>query len=126
MMFFEFWREMKKKVLIIDDESDLCEIVRIMLTKDNYTVECAYNLEEASHKLLQNPEIILLDNNLPDGTGLDMLERHPDLLKNCLVIMITADFRHSTSQRATAIGLQHFVLKPFTLNTIREMVRKIA
>ena len=125
MECFELLCEMKKKVLIIDDESDLCEIVRIMLAKDNYAVECAYNLEEAAQKLLQNPEIILLDNNLPDGTGLDMLERHPDLLKSCLVIMITADFRHSTSERATVMGLQHFILKPFTLTTIRELVRTI-
>jgi two-component system response regulator PilR (NtrC family) len=116
---------MNKKVLIIDDECDLCEIVRIMLMKENYTVECAYNLEEAFQKLLQNPEIILLDNNLPDGTGLDMLEHHPYLLKECTVIMITADFRHSTSQRANAMGLQYFIQKPFTLNRIREIVRTI-
>ncbi len=116
---------MKKKVLIVDDECDLCEIFRIMLTKENFTVECAYNLEAARQKLLQHPEIILLDNNLPDGTGLDMLEHHPYLLKECTVIMITADFRQSTSQRANAMGLQYFLQKPFTLNSIREIVRTI-
>jgi DNA-binding NtrC family response regulator len=111
--------------LIIDDECDLCEIVRIMLTKENYTVECAHNLEEARQKLLQTPEIILLDNNLPDGTGLEMLEHHPYLIKECTVIMITADFRHSTSERASAMGLQHFIQKPFTLHRIREIVRTV-
>ncbi len=116
---------MKKKILIIDDECDLCDIVKVMLTKDNFQVYCAHTLKEAEDKLLQNPEIILLDNNLPDGTGLDMLEQHPELLHQCRVIMMTADPRYSTKKRAAAIGLDHFIQKPFSINSIREMVREI-
>lgn len=115
--------DMKKKILIIDDECDLCDIVKVMLTKDNYQVDCAHNLKEAADKILQNPEIILLDNNLPDGSGLDMLEQHPELLLLCKVIMMTADPRYSTKKRAAAIGLSHFIQKPFSINSIRQIVK---
>ena len=82
---------MAKSVLIIDDEKDLCEVMSRVLKKDGYAVDCAFNLAEASQKLGAHPDIVILDNNLPDGTGLEYIQRQPVEFIHSFVILITAD-----------------------------------
>ena len=64
-------------VLIIDDEKDLCRLLKMALRKEKFFVDCVFSLAEAKQKLLEHPSIVLLDNNLPDGSGLDFLKAHP-------------------------------------------------
>jgi len=60
----------KRKVLIIDDEIDLCHLLKSYFLRKNYEVYLSHTLEQgrAFLKTLQ-PEIVFLDNNLPDGVG---------------------------------------------------------
>lgn len=59
-----------KRVLIIDDEEDLCMLVQSYLSKKNYEVATAYTLTDGFRKLETfSPDVLLLDNNLPDGMG---------------------------------------------------------
>lgn len=61
---------MKRKILIIDDEIDLCMMVEKFLLRKNYDVVCAYSLLDGLKKLQEIvPDALLLDNNLPDGLG---------------------------------------------------------
>jgi two-component system OmpR family response regulator len=71
---------MNRKVLIIDDETDLCLMIFRFLTKKNYDVICAYNLTEGKQQLYEfKPDSLLLDNNLPDGLGWENAENfHKD------------------------------------------------
>ena len=60
----------KKKVLIIDDEVDLCQLLKSYFLKKGYEVFLSHTLEDGVVKLESNdPDIIFLDNNLPDGSG---------------------------------------------------------
>lgn len=62
--------ETQKKILIIDDEIDLCMLMRNYLVNRNYEVAYAHTLADGLHLMLQlRPDILFLDNNLPDGTG---------------------------------------------------------
>ena len=115
-----------KKILVIDDEKDFCELLKNILTRENFLVECAFTLEEAERKLRENPEIVLLDNNLPDGSGLDYLQMHPVPFMNSSVIVITADPTESTKEKAEREGTTAFLTKPFSVQMIRDMVRKVA
>lgn len=59
-----------KRVLIIDDEIDLCMLIRSYLSKKNYEVHTAHSLTDGLGKLEAiAPDVLLLDNNLPDGMG---------------------------------------------------------
>ncbi len=72
-----------KRVLIIDDEKDLCELIKVFLSSKGYDVDCANCLADAHIKWDANPPaLVLLDNNLPDGIGLDMLEANLSLLSD--------------------------------------------
>ena|SRR5437762_5611468 len=75
---------LKLKILIVDDESDYCSIMKTYFQEKNYEVYLAGNLHDALTLLDKNsPDILLLDNNLPDGRGWnhidDMIEKKPSL-----------------------------------------------
>jgi DNA-binding response OmpR family regulator len=115
-----------KKILIIDDETDLCSLLKTVLTYDNFTVDCAYSLSEADNKMREHPNIVLLDNNLPDGTGLEYLQMHQVEFIGMTVIMISADASPTLERKAIQEGVDVFVNKPFSVRGIREIIRQTA
>ncbi len=115
---------MKGKILIIDDEKDLCELIRQTLVKENYEVQCAYDLKDAGQKLAAHPQIVLLDNNLPDGSGLDFLRMHPVEFFNCTVIMMTADSTPNIKLSARIEGVAEFIEKPFSVRYIKDVLNR--
>ncbi len=74
----------KKKILIIDDEADFCMLLKSYFSSKQYEVYYSYSLNTGM-KLLEevNPDILFLDNNLPDGSGWNtaeqIMEKYPQL-----------------------------------------------
>ena len=116
----------KKSVLVIDDEDDLCALIKLVLNKEGFIVECASTLAQASQKLQGHPDIVLLDNNLPDGSGLDYLQLHPDPFSNSAVVFMTADPTDIIESKAKQEGAVAFLAKPFTIHSIRQMISHVA
>jgi DNA-binding response OmpR family regulator len=76
--------EMRRKVLIIDDEIDLSLLLQSYLNRKGYDVYVTHTIAEGLQKLEElNPSILFLDNNLPDGTGWqlapEIAERHKEI-----------------------------------------------
>ncbi len=74
----------RKKVLIIDDEVDLCLLLKTYLIRRNYDVYYSHTLSEGLNQFKEiRPDILFLDNNLPDGIGWDkaagLMEQSPNL-----------------------------------------------
>ena len=66
---------LKLKVLMIDDEIDYCRILEMFFKKKNYDVLLAFNLTEGLELIVKSkPDILFLDNNLPDGKGWTFVE----------------------------------------------------
>jgi DNA-binding response OmpR family regulator len=119
---------MKKgqRILIIDDETELCELIQLILKDLNFRIDCAGTLKEGKKKWIdQHPPVVLLDYYLPDGSGLNLIEQDPFLLISSKVIMITADTLPATMTRAKTAGIEHFIRKPFSLKLIRDLVHEI-
>lgn len=116
----------QREILIVDDERDFCRLMMLMLQREPFQVKCAYNLKEASELLnKEHPAIILLDHNLPDGTGLDfVIQRKADIMES-VVVLITADTSPEMVQRAKDVGV-HFLAKPFGLKKIRDIIKLVA
>ena len=69
----------KKKILIIEDEFELCMLLKLHFLENGYEVEMVYNLKDGKERLkTYNPDIVFLDNNLPAalvGTGQQKFQR---------------------------------------------------
>jgi DNA-binding response OmpR family regulator len=116
----------QRKMLIIDDERDFCALVALMMQREPYQIYYAYTLFEASQFLSkEHPEIVLLDHNLPDGTGLDYFNQHRIDFAQAKIVLMTADPSPEMRNRAKEAGID-FLAKPFGLSKIREMIKSAA
>lgn len=94
---------MKKKVLIIDDEIDFCIIMKGYFERKDFDVQLAYNLQKGLFLLDDNkPDILFLDNNLPDGQGWQyvdqIVEKNPQLKVFLISAHQTKSNFHSTNK----------------------------
>lgn len=88
---FSSWFAMQRYILIIDDEVDLCILVRSHLRKLGYSVSVAHTLQDGILQMrLAKPDILLLDNNLPDGTGWAKAEEINEQFPGMNIILISA------------------------------------
>ena len=104
---------MKGKILIVDDEADLRLLLKSILESE-YTVTEAEN-GAALKKLFtaEAPDVILLDLNLPDANGLDLLPLIKKSWPNAEVILLTGAATFEAAVEATKRGAYHFINKPF-------------
>ena len=80
-----------KKVLIIDDEIDLCLLLKSYLMRRHHEVFVAYRLTDGMNKAMEiKPDIVFLDNNLPDGHGWDKTNWLKEELPMVEIILMSA------------------------------------
>jgi two-component system, OmpR family, KDP operon response regulator KdpE len=116
----------KTSILIIDDEKDFCELVTSILHSEPYSIECAYTILDARISLtLKSPDFILLDNNLPDGKGIDFLQESNVLFQGSKIIMMTADSSDHLRQIAYQWGVYELLVKPFSFVKLRELMSAV-
>src|SRR6476620_661457 len=105
-----------KKVLIIEDEGDMCLLLNIILTGKEMELEHVKNLSAAKEYLKEHqPEVVLLDNKLPDGFGVDFISYIKANYPSIKIIMISG-FDISAKDVALDNGADIFLEKPFTKN----------
>ena len=79
------------KVLVIDDERDICSLLDKFLTSKGYEVSTASTLTDGLRMMAETePNILFLDNNLPDGLGWDKVETIQEILPSCKINLISA------------------------------------
>ncbi len=109
-----------KRVLIIDDEIDLCMLIQSYLSKKNYEVHTAHSLSDGFKKLdTISPDVLLLDNNLPDGMGWKEADKIRRRFPSMNITLISAyqmpkDFKEQISNDI------HILEKPISLNDIEK------
>lgn len=114
------------KVLIVEDDASLREIMHRALKQEGYVVEYASTFSEADIKLAgYNYDCILLDIMLPDGSGLDLLEHLRKLGKRENVIIISA--RNSLEDKIYGLenGADDYLAKPFHVAELIARVRSV-
>lgn len=112
----------KRKVLVVDDETEITYFISRGLKKNNYEVFVAHNLKDAETLVnIEKPDFILLDNHLPDGFGIDYA---PKLNTNnqVIIVMITAHDSPQDRLKAKQNGVHFFIAKPFEVKQILDIL----
>ena len=114
------------KILIVEDEPQLQEVIRRTLEKERYVVESAGSLAEALEKTgVYDYECILLDIMLPDGSGLTLLEELKKLRKKENVIIISAKDSIEDKIEGLDLGADDYLAKPFHIAELVARVRSV-
>ncbi len=120
--FYSFIFMGKKKVLIIDDEVDFCLLMQFYLSKKNCEVQISHTLKEGMGILENdNPDIVILDNNLPDGLGWPAAKNILAVIPDVQLFLISAN----KSNNKPEISSSHFhvVEKPISITQIDNFLR---
>lgn len=106
-----------KTVLIIDDETDFCLLMKNYFVRKNYEVYIFHTLKEGMKSLESiRPDIVFLDNNLPDGLGWEKTEYIRQHFPNTRINLISAyQYDHSISDHLTSVRIWE---KPISLNDL--------
>lgn len=108
-----------KRVLIVDDEADICLLLSGLLRRLGYQPTCAHFIEEGRQCLnKQKFDAVFLDLNLPDGLGFDLLPLIKEDQHEAKIIMISAFDGQAERRRATEQGADYFIGKPFTRRSV--------
>ncbi len=111
-----------RKILVVDDEKPIAEILRYNLEQEGYTVVVAYDGEEALHLLRrEHPDLVLLDIMMPKKDGFDVC-REIRAINNVPIIMLTAKDTELDKVLGLELGADDYVTKPFSS---REVVARV-
>jgi DNA-binding response OmpR family regulator len=110
------------KAVIIDDEIDICLLLGMILKKQGINSLLAHNLTDGLEKVVsEQPMIVFLDNNLPDGQGIDQIATFREKVPKAKLFMISA--MEGMSEKAIALGADGFLEKPLNMNKIMELIQ---
>jgi DNA-binding response OmpR family regulator len=114
-----------EKILVVDDDNNICELLRLYLEKEQYTVSIAGSGTEALARFsAENPDIVLLDIMMP---GLDGWQVCREIRKksNCPIIMITAKGETFDKVLGLELGADDYVVKPFDAKEIVARIKAV-
>lgn len=113
----------RKRLLVIDDEVDFCLLLKAYFSSRNYEVFLANSLKDGLKTIDQvTPDIVFLDNNLPDGLGWEMapsiLNKHPNIELN----LISAYQNHQSPSNAALVRIWE---KPVNLADLNSYISQV-
>ena len=114
----------KYKILVVDDEEDLCEILKFNLETEGYIVDVAYSAEEALKKDISSFSLLLLDVMMEGMSGFAMARQLKDdpQLKDISIIFLTARNTENDLVTGFNLGADDYISKPFS---IREVLMRV-
>ena len=119
---------MKGRILIVEDEEGIREMLGYTLTKEGFQFEEAESVEQAQQRLLESlPDMILLDWMLPGTSGVDYLRRlrkTPET-KNIPIIMLTAKAGEADKIEGLDVGADDYITKPFSTRELMARIKAI-
>ena len=117
------------KFLVVDDMATMRRIIKSLLTQLGYkNIDEAEDGKEALNKLKsQKYDFVITDWNMPNMTGLELVQeiRKDPELKHLPVLMVTAEAKKENVIAAIKAGVNNYVVKPFTAETLKEKIEKV-
>jgi two-component system response regulator PilR (NtrC family) len=115
----------KVRILVVDDEPSMREMLRIVLRRDGYEVTIAENGRDAIEQLKRSQvDLLLSDIKMPDVTGVEVLRAAKELNRDVVAFMMTAHASTSTAVEAMRLGAVDYFTKPFSMDELRLKIRQ--
>jgi len=112
--------------LVVDDDVDSAEMLATLLASEGITAATAHSLAEAQRRIvLQTPDLILLDLNLPDGSGMTLFDNET-VRANAEVVLITGHASLETSIEALRLGAADYLIKPVSVRQLKGILSRVA
>lgn len=118
----------KKRILLVDDEKDLLEVVKIRLEANDYEVLVAYDGQQGFEKIQkENPDLVILDLMLPkmDGYKVCGLIKRDARYAKIPIIIFTARTQESDRETGKDMGADAYIAKPFEPEILLGTIRKL-
>jgi len=114
-----------EKILVVDDEENISQSVRKILSRKGYAVDNAKSVEEAINKIQSAPfDLVITDLMMPKTTGMELLQIIRDYYPDLAVIMITGYASIESAVKATKLGAEGYLPKPFTPDELMQIAEK--
>jgi two-component system, NtrC family, response regulator AtoC len=111
--------------LIVEDDIDAAQMMAALVATENFTVATANTLRDARRQIaLQQPDIVLLDLQLPDGNGMELFE-DPQLIAQSEVVLITGHASLETSIQALRMGAADYLIKPVNVKQLHGILSRV-
>ena len=111
--------------LLVDDDSDAAETMAMLIANEGFTVATAGSLRDARRQMaLQEPDIVLLDLMLPDGSGMELFSDVKQL-PNAELVLITGHASLDTSIQALRLGAADYLVKPMSLKQLQGVLSRV-
>ena len=116
--------KLAKKLLVVEDEGQIGLVLNMILSERNFDLDYVNSLLSAQEYLEKNkPSLVILDNKLPDGFGVDFISYIKKKYPSIKIIMISG---FSTARDvALENGADMFLEKPFSMNTVNEAIDSV-
>jgi two-component system response regulator PilR (NtrC family) len=114
----------KRKILVVDDESSMRQLLEIMLRKEGYAVTSAESRGAAAAALArESVDLVVTDVKLPDGDGIEILRQVKASSPDTVVVVMTAYGSTETAVAAMKLGAHDYLIKPFDMEELKLVVR---
>jgi len=115
----------EQKILIVEDEGEMCLVLNLLLNDEEIELEHVPNLSAASEYLAKKqPSLVILDNKLPDGYGVDFISFIKKNYPSIKIIMITG-YDAAVKDVALENGADFFLEKPFTKQQFSDSIKAL-
>jgi DNA-binding response OmpR family regulator len=119
----DFMTIKRPSILIVDDEQAICDLLGDVFSDQGYVCEAVNNVDDALARLKQSAfDVTLLDIKMPGTSGMDLLEHMHRSYPMTLVVMTTAVSDVNTAVEAMKSGASDYIVKPFTVEDIKNRV----
>jgi DNA-binding NtrC family response regulator len=119
------WRMKIMKIMIVDDEAELLDVLKMLLSKD-YEVVTAKNGLEAMEKFsIENPVVIITDINMPYMSGMELLKAVKENSPSTEVIVMTGYRTPEVWLEAQLLGALDCISKPVSIGHLQDLLQKV-
>ncbi len=114
------------KILVVDDERDICRALEFLLSREGYKVQTAFNGQDAFKKIeAEEFDLVISDLKMEGLTGIDVLERSQVVQPNVIVVIMTAFASVESAVEAMKKGASDYIVKPFINEDVKMTVRRL-